>query len=288
VPATGGVVVVMRVGAPGAVAGGGTRRRRRPGAGEAGVARVLEEEVLQEPAAAEEARAHGAHGDAEHGGGLLVRLPLDVHEHHRHAVVRRDGGERPVDGRTQIHALQHRRHPGALRRAVGHGRGQRLELGVVVGRLDVARVAPRGAQERVATDGEQPALRVGAVVERVPAAERLQIRLLHEVVGPGRVARERAGEARHVAQERHGQPLERRDRRLGARAGRPGAGRPGVGGRGPVGERTKHAGSWGCRAGDRAGGGAAPGRAARAGPANSAVGRPVASAGVRRPAPGRA
>jgi hypothetical protein len=110
---------------------------------------------------------------------------------------------------------------------VRHGRGQRLQLGIVVGRGDVAALAAGAPQERVPTHGEEPPARVGVRPKGVPPAERLQIRLLHEVVGALRVAGERPREPPHVGKPRQGEAFELTPvRPVGARVGRRRPGRP--------------------------------------------------------------
>src|SRR5215210_355278 len=76
---------------------GAGARRGTGGRGEAGVAGVAEKLLLEEPPPAEEPRADGADGDAGHRRGLLVRLPLDVHEDDGDAERVGELGEGAVD-----------------------------------------------------------------------------------------------------------------------------------------------------------------------------------------------
>src|SRR6185312_1008332 len=98
--------------------------------------------------------------------------------------------------------------PAVRRHVMRTRRRERIELRVVFRRLDIPRVALRGVEKRVMTDRHQPWLDVRAGPEGVPSTQGLKKGFLHEIIGTRSVARERAREARDVAQVRQGEPLE--------------------------------------------------------------------------------
>ena len=57
--------------------------------------------------------------------------------------------------------------------------------------LDLALRPAVGGEEQIAQDGDEPRLEVRAGLERLLPADRPQHRLLHEILGPVDVARER-------------------------------------------------------------------------------------------------
>jgi hypothetical protein len=188
---------------PHGVRHGGGRRTREPR-----VARVGEEPLLQQPAPPEEPRSHGPHRHVQHRRRLLVRVALAVDEDDRGPERLAQVRERVVQRRAQADTGEQLVGAVADGPVVQHDRRQRVHV-------PLARVAVLGPtqalarrEEGVVADGEQPppAVRVGT--ERVPRAERAQEGVLHQVVGVGRVVRERARESVDRVEPRQRHPLE--------------------------------------------------------------------------------
>ena len=198
-----GAVGLVRVAAAHDVASECSPRRKPRSRGGVG------EQVAQLTAAAVQPRHHRADRRAHDVGDLLVREALDVGEVDRHPEVvgqLLESGLHVVVGqpveRLGLRGRQALRGvlPGLGDLPVGdllRGRLLRLALPAAVA-VDVG----------VGEDPVEPGLEVGARAERAERGERLEERLLHEVLGVGRVARHPQRCAVELVEQRHRVTLE--------------------------------------------------------------------------------
>ena len=152
---------------------------------------MLVQTLLQEPASAVQARHDRADRATHDVGDLAVRELFDVGEHDRQAelfgelVERRDDflfEDRPERARLRIaHRLHGRRADPAV--------GQRIGVGSVE-HAALEPAAPVAVDERVRQNAEQPGAHVAARHEVLTRAERLQQRVLNEVLGFDRASRQ--------------------------------------------------------------------------------------------------
>ena len=154
-------------------------------------------------------RHHGADRRAHDVGDLLVGEALDVGEVDRQPELL----GQLLQGLLDVAVRQPVQRLG-LGRAQPAG-GVRLGLGelpvgdLVGGRLHrLALPLPVGVDVRVGEDPVQPGLEVRALLELVEGGVRLQVRLLDQVLGVGRVARHPHRGRVELVEERHRVPLE--------------------------------------------------------------------------------
>ena len=144
--------------------------------------------LAQLDAAAVDAAADGAELDAEGRRDLLVRQTLDVAEDDGDAELRGERVERRLDLRVEVRVGVD---------LLGAGRGAGQPLGVLGQRVEADPLpAPDHVEEQVRGDPVQPALE-GAGREVGQRAEDPDERLLGEVLGVLRVARQAVGQPVH-------------------------------------------------------------------------------------------
>ena len=135
---------------------------------------------------------HRAYRDVEDLGDLLVREAFDIGQQDGHAELLGERLQRLFDiglGEVVEHLL--------LGAAASGGRLQPAQPAVEVEVFDVVELGllrpafagPVRVDERVGEDPVQPGLEVGAGLEAAEGAVRLEVRLLHQVLGVGRVPR---------------------------------------------------------------------------------------------------
>ncbi len=153
--------------------------------------REAEQPTLQPFSSPVEPTHHGADRDLEDLGDLLVGEALDVGEEHGHPELLRQVLERLLHLRVGEPLEQL-----VLCASTGQSGLEAAEPAVHVQILDVVEIAlPRTAllgairvDERVREDAEEPGLEVRSLFEAIERAIGLEVGLLHEILGVGRVA----------------------------------------------------------------------------------------------------
>src|SRR4051794_39121993 len=152
----------------------------------------LEQRLLERLSSTVQPTHHRADGNVEDLGDLLVREPLDIGQQHRHPKLLRQRLDRLLHlgvGDVVEHLL--------LGAVTGGGGLEAPEPAVQVEVLHVVQLGLLGASllravgvdEGVGEDAVEPGLEVRALLEALEGAVGLEVRLLHEVLGVGRVAR---------------------------------------------------------------------------------------------------
>ena len=148
-------------------------------------ARRMSQPFVQHPPSARDPRHHRADRNVEHRGNLRVGEFLDVPQPDRLPERLRQRVER----RLQI-GVERRPRQQLLGRLVRARQIDRLLDGLAVDVHRVPAVVPPHVAERVVEDREQPRLQVGPALELLRRAERLQVRVLYQVLRIRRPARQ--------------------------------------------------------------------------------------------------
>src|SRR5829696_1248744 len=184
---------------------------RRVHADQAAVPSVVPEQPLQAPPAPVQPGHHGADRRAHDLRDLLVGETRDVGRVDGQAEVLRQPLERVLDvgvGEMVERLHLRRAQPGRLVRLGGR---ELPVLDVLGGRLlRLPLTLAVGVDERVGEDPVEPGLEVGALLELVEGGEGLDERLLHQVLGVGRVAGHPHRRRVELVEERQRIPLEAR------------------------------------------------------------------------------
>ena len=137
-----------------------------------------------------QAAFHGAHLAAKPPGGLLLGQPLDVAEHHRAAIVRRQAGDLGVDGGAEV---------GLLTRVERQRRVNRVETVKVPDRERLPRrplASPAGHPNAHSVEPAAERI-VGPQVHCVGLAGKHEKNSLEDIVGRMAVARHPAADSQH-------------------------------------------------------------------------------------------